>query len=96
MESSEFVQSKLANYTTASSIEENVKNNRYHYTLRFEKSIGWDWLYGEVKKVSRQMEVTLELWKLRPSDCDSFVVEVREVDQRPGIDENQHGLTDFE
>jgi len=73
-----------------------VKNCRYHYFLRFEQSIGWDWLYGQVKKSQRELDVNLELWEIHPSGVSDFEVEVREVERREGIDDNQRGLSDFE
>lgn len=95
MESSPFIQSKLVNYTTASTATKEVKNNRYHYLLEFDDAVGWTWLYAQVQTLSEQLEVDLELWKLRPGPY-CFVVEVREIDRRPNIDEEQVGLGQFE
>lgn len=96
MESSNFIRAKLVNYTNADCSDESVKNSRYHYHLKFDQDIGWDWLYGQVQKCSSELDVTIEMWKIRPSGVQSFEVEVREVDRRRDIDSNQHGLTDFE
>lgn len=95
MESKEFVRAKLVNYATADCSDVEVKNSRYHYSLRFEKSIGWSWLYAQIKKLNRELEVDIELWKIRPSGVNDFEVEVREIDQRKGIDDSQRGLTEF-
>jgi len=40
--------------------------------------------------------VNLELWEIHPSGVNDFEVEVREVERREGIDDNQRGLSDFE
>lgn len=96
MESSQFVRAKLVNRTTADCSEESVENNHYHYHLKFGEDIGWDWLDTQVAKLSAELDVTLELWKIHPSGMHSFEVEVREVDPRPNIDNSQKGLSDFE
>lgn len=95
-ESKAFIRSKLVNYTTADCSDTSVKNSRYHYHLRFEKDIGWTWLYGQIRSLDAELDVDVELWKIRPSGMHSFEIEVREIDQRPDIDEDQSGLTDFE
>lgn len=94
--SPQFIRATLSNRTNADCSDQKVKNNRYHYFLRFEQSIGWDWLYGQVKKSQRELDVSLELWEIHPSGVNDFEVEVREVDRREGIDDNQRGLSDFE
>lgn len=94
--SAQFVRATLDNRTNADCSEQEVKNNRYHYFLRFEQSIGWDWLYGQVQKAESEVGLDLELWEIHPSGVGSFEVEVREVARREGIDDNQRGLTDFE
>jgi len=95
-ESPQFIRAKLSNRTNADCSEQKIKNNRYHYFLRFDESIGWDWLYGQVQKSARELERDLELWEIHPSGVNDFEIEVREVNRREGIDDNQHGLTDFE
>lgn len=96
MESPNFIRAQLVNYTNADCSDDSVKNNRYHYHLKFEQDIGWDWLYGQVRKCSKELDATLEMWKVRPSGMHSFEVEVREVERREGIDASQRGLTEFE
>lgn len=96
MKSPEFIRSTLANRTNADCSEQEVKNNRCHYHLRFEQSIGWDWLYGQVKKAEHELDTELELWEIHPSGVNDFEVEVREVQRREGIDDQQLGLSEFE
>lgn len=96
MESKAFVRSKLVNYTTADCSDVEVKNNRYHYFLRFEESIGWTWLYSQICKLDAELDVDIELWKIRPSGVKDFEIEVREIGQRENIDDSQRGLTEFE
>lgn len=95
MKSPQFIRARLVNRTTADCSEQTVKNNRYHYLLRFEQDIGWDWLESQVSKAESDTETSLELWKVRPSGVKDFEVEVREVARREGIDEGQNSLDDF-
>lgn len=95
MKSPEFIRATLVNRTTADCSEQEVKNNRYHYHLRFDEGIGFDWLETQVSKAQSETETSLELWKIRPSGMQSFEVEVREVERREGIDENQNSLDEF-
>jgi len=92
----QYIRAQLVNYTNADCSDKTVKNSRYHYHLRFDEAIGWDWVYGQVTKVSAETDTDLEVWKVRPSGMQSFEIEVREVARRPNIDENQSGLSDFE
>lgn len=96
MTSPEFIRATLVNRTKADCSEQTVKNNHYHYLLKFDNPIGWDWLYGQVNKAEKDVSRKLELWKIRPSGVDSFEVEVREVAKRPDIDSGQNSLFDFE
>lgn len=95
-ESTQFVRSKLVNYTEADCSQEEVKNNRVHYHLRFENSIGWTWLYSQVQKLNAELSVNIEIWKIRPSGMQDFEIDVREIERRENIDDNQSGLRDFE
>lgn len=95
-ESTNFIRAKLVNYTEADCSHEDVENNRVHYYLRFENAVGWSWLYGQVKKLNRELEVDLELWKIHPSGVNDYEIDVREIDRRAGIDDSQRGLTEFE
>lgn len=95
MESTQYIRAQLKNYTNADCLDQSVNNNRNHYHLKFEQSIGWDWVENQVHKVSCDLDVTLEMWKVRPSGLSSFEVEVREVERRKGIDDDQRGLNDF-
>jgi hypothetical protein len=94
--SSQFIRATLVNRTNADCSFKEVKNNRFHYLLRFEKSIGFDWLKKQVQKAQGELDVQLELWEIHPSGVDDFEIEVREVERREGIDDNQCGLTEFE
>jgi hypothetical protein len=96
MTSKEFIRAKLVSRTNADCSDVKAKNNRRHYFLRFEQSIGWDWLYGQISKASNDTDTNLELWEIHPSGMNDFEVEVREVERRAEIDDSQHGLTDFE
>lgn len=89
------IQSKLHTYTEADESSKNAKNNRYHYTLRFEKDIGFEWLQSQVYKVSASVNANIEPYELRASD-DILELTVREVDRRPSIDDSQKGLSSFE
>jgi hypothetical protein len=96
MESPQFIRAKLANQLQADCSDQRVENNRYIYSLRFEEDIGWDWAYTQVRKVDSDIDRAIEPWKICPSGMHDFEIEVREVAQREGIDDNQRGLTDFE
>lgn len=96
MESSSFIRGKLVNYTTADCSDERVEDNRYIYTLKFEEDIGWQWVYSQVRKLNTELEADLEMWKIRPSGLEAFELEVREIEQRAEIDDNQHSLKSFE
>lgn len=89
--SKEFIQKSLVNYTNASSSTVEVKNNRYHYMLSFNESIGWDWFYSQIKKCSAEVETKIEPYKIRPGGT----IEVREIERREGIDNNQRGLNEW-
>lgn len=95
MESKEFIESALVSRTNAGQSNVEAKNNRWHYKMTFDQSIGWDWLYQQVYKCSKELEAELELWEIHPSTGDTFQVEVREVDRREGIDNSQKGLDSF-
>lgn len=94
--SKEFVRANLVNYTNADCSEVEAKNNRFHYSLKFEQDIGWDWVYSQIKKCSAEIDVSLEPYKIRPSGMHAFEIEVREVERREGIDDDQRGLSEFE
>lgn len=96
MNSPQFIRAKLVSRTNADCSEQEVKNNRWHYFLKFEQSIGWEWLYSQVRKTSNEIETPLELWEIHPSGVNDFEVEVREVERREGIDDSQRGLDSFE
>lgn len=96
MKSPQFIRAKLANRTNADCSEQEVKNNRYHYFLKFDQSIGWDWLYSQIKKAEAELGVSLELWEIHPSGMNDFEIEVREVERREGIDTAQRGLDSYE
>jgi hypothetical protein len=71
-----------------------TKNNRWHYRLVFDENIGWDWFEKQVDKASRETGHALEPYKFGPAN--SFMVaEVREVERREGIDQNQNSLDEF-
>lgn len=95
-ESTQFVRSKLVNYTEADCSDQSVENNRAHYHLKFENDIGWSWVQGQVAKLSAELEVNLELWKIRPSGMHAFELDVREIERRERIDTSQRGLSEFE
>lgn len=90
-----FVRATLANRLNADCSEQEVKNNRYHYRFRFEKSMGWDWVYSQVKKSQHKLDMELELWEIHPSGLADFELEIREVNRREGIDNLQKGLSSF-
>lgn len=94
--SKEFIQATLVNRTNADCSTVEAKNNRWHYFLRFDEAIGWDWLYTQIGKAKRELGIELELWKVRPSGVNDFEIEVREVARREDIDDSQHNLSAFE
>ena len=96
MKSPKIIQVRLINRTNAECSHSEVKNNRYHYHLRFEEDIGWDWLEAQVAKAARDVDMQLELYKIHPSGMRDYEVEVREVRRRKGIDDNQNSLDAFE
>lgn len=91
-----FIRSNLVNYTNADCSDVEAKNCRYHYTLKFEEDIGWDWIYSQIRKCASAVDTQLEPYKIRPSGMHAFEVEIREVQRREGIDDNQRGLDSFE
>lgn len=95
-ESTQFIRAKLVNYTEADCSHEEVENNRVHYHLRFEKDIGWTWLYSQIQKLNGELNVNIELWEIRPSGMQDFEIDVREIERRKDIDNNQSGLGDFQ
>lgn len=90
------MRAKLETRTNADCSEVVVKNNRYHYRLRFKEPIGFDWLDAVVEGVAAETSMALELWKVRPSGVNDFEIEVRELRRRKNIDSSQHSLTKFE
>lgn len=96
MKSPEVVRAKLSARTEADCSEQEVKNNKMRYSLKFEDNIGWDWLYQQVEKTSEDVDIDMELWEIKPSGVHAFEVEVRELVRREGVnDDDQHGLGDF-
>jgi len=98
-ESPEFILSKLVSRTNADDATHDIKNNRYHYILEFEESIGWDWLYLQIMKLNNSLETELEMWEIHPYHghrrVGYFSVELREVQRREKIDVSQRGLEYF-
>jgi len=92
------IRASLVNHTNADCSDVSVRDLHYHYHLKFDEPIGWDWLYGQVAKCAEKQGLDLEMWKIRPSGMQSFEVDVREVERRAGADEDesQRGLGDFE
>lgn len=95
MASAEFIESKLVNRTNAMAAETEAKNNRWHYELFFDESIGFDWFEKQVDKASVETGHNLEAYKFRPAANSLIVAEVREVDRRAEIDESQNSLESF-
>lgn len=95
MESSQFIRAQLVSRTNADCSDKEAKNNRWHYHLRFDQSIGWDWIEDQVAKCSAEMDVNLEMWEIHPSGVSDFELEVREIQRREGIDKSQKGLDSF-
>ena len=94
MTSSELIQTKLNNRTNAVTSDKEVKNNRWHYQLFLDEMVGWSWLEREVEKVERELDLPLEAYKVGPAN--SFCcVEVREINRREGIDDDQNSLDEF-
>lgn len=96
MKSPERIRAVLANRTNADCSEQTVKNNRYHFLLKFEEPVGWDWIETQIQKAKADTETRLELYKIRPSGVANFEIEVREIDRRSGIDDKQNSLYEFE
>lgn len=96
MNSPEFIRSTLVSRTNADCSSQEVKNNRYHFYLKFEEDIGWSWIQQQVGNASAELETNLELYKIRPSGVASFEVEVRELQRREGIDDSQRDFSSFE
>ena len=96
MKSSKYIRSKLENRTNADRSWCEVDNNRYVYGLVFSDKIGWDWVYQQVSKSSEEVQTNLEPYELSTAQLGEFVLIVREVDRREGIDRDQHGLDSFE
>lgn len=95
--SPQVIQARLETRTEADCSKQEVKNNKIHYHLKFENSVGWDWVKGQVQKTQEDEGIELELWKINTSGVCAFEIEVRELVRREGInDDNQHALKDFE
>lgn len=94
MADSEFIESKLVNRTNAMFCDTEAKNNRWHYRLFFDENIGFDWFEKQVEKACRETGHALELYKFGPANSFVFA-EVREVERREGIDDDQNLLDDF-
>lgn len=96
MKSPQVVRAKLETRTEADCSDDEVTNNKVHYHLKYESARGWDWLQSQVAKVSDDVEIDLELYKINTSGVCAFEVEVRELCRREGTtDENQHDLSKF-
>lgn len=95
MNSPQNVRAVLVNITNADCSKHEAKNNRYHYYLKFEQSIGFDWLSTQITKVNNEVDPRLEMWEIHPSGLNDFEVELREVARREGIDDGQIGLDEF-
>jgi hypothetical protein len=93
--SKEFIRTKLVNRTNANDSMTEAKNNRWHYYVEFDESIGWDWIKTQIKKAKAELDVQLEVWEIHPSEDGVFEIEIREVDRREGIDNSQSGLSSF-
>lgn len=94
--STNVVRAKLARRTDAVCSEEEVKNNKVHYRLKFEGNIGWDWVEEQVRKTSEDVKIPLELWKIYTSGVASFEIEVRELIRRENVtDDEQKALESF-
>lgn len=94
MTPTDYIQTTLVNLTNAMTASSEAKNNRWHYRLVFDEIIGWDWIEEQIKKASENVEPTLEPYKLGPAQS-FIVVEVREVERREGIDNDQNSLDKF-
>lgn len=94
--SKEFIRSRLVNFTNASCSDDDVKDSRYHYYLKFNESVGFDWIEKQITKCSSEVGRSMELYKIRPSGIHSFEIEVRELERRNQIDENQNYLGEYE
>jgi hypothetical protein len=96
-ESKKYIESKVSSWTNAFKSDIKVKNNRYHYFLQFNESIGWDWMEDQINKANRNIRTNIELYKIIPHDFESgsMIVEVRETERREKIDEKQRGLDSF-
>lgn len=96
-ESKQYIESKISSRTNALDSDVKAKNNRYHYFLEFNESIGWDWMKEQARKTNSEIRTEIELYKIRPHvyKSGSLIVEVRETERREGIDEKQRGLSDF-
>lgn len=97
MKSPNVIRARLEVRTEANCSNYTVENNKIHYHLSFDKSVGWDWLSTQVDKTRKEEDMELELWKIDTSGVCAFEVEVRELARREDTnDENQHELRDFD
>lgn len=96
MKSTQVVRAKLETRTEADCSKDDVTNNKVHYHLKFESSRGWDWIESQVRKVSEDVDIDLETYKINTSGVCSFEVEVRELCHRENTtDENQRDFSEF-
>lgn len=96
MKSKEVVRAKLAARTDADCSDDEVKNNKIHYSLKYESSRGWDWLEEQVWKTSQDTGIDLELHKINTSGVCAYEVEVRELVRREDTtDDNQRDFSEF-
>lgn len=93
----DYIETKLSLYTEATLSDHEVRDNRYYYLLGFDTDIGFDWLEQQVSKAAGKVGVDLDIYEVGPvEDAPAFVVEVRELQRREGIDDGQRGLDEFE
>lgn len=96
MKSTQVVRAKLESRTEADCSDEEITNNKIHYHLRYESSRGWDWIEKQVWKVSEDVDIDLEVYKINTSGVCAFEVEVRELCRRENVrDDSQKGLDSY-
>jgi hypothetical protein len=101
VESKSYLKSKVKNKVEADDVACETVDNRYHYLLYFGKSIGFEWARSQVYNLNGTLDVEIEPYKMEPvgstfRQSAGFVLRVREVDQRNGIDEDQRFLREYE
>lgn len=93
----EDIRNRLARQTNASTAGYiQNESSLVYYKLHFGKKIGYDWLKGQVKEVSSELDEPLQMWKISGTESGRFMVSVKELEPRYEIDNSQTDFGEYE